>query len=738
MKIFEKRPLCMILCIMLTVFSLFVNQSTALSVIFISFSLVAIILLLIFKDKILKFPLSFISAIAILLSVCLSLLFNFLFYPTEYHEKEITLTATVEEIDHTIPEYTAATVKAEEIDGKRESYKLSLTASKDLLSGVNKGDKIKLKATLISSNCSEDEHTSSNLSEGVSGKLISISSCEILGTGSFNLLSYFEKAAKSISGELKYLTDKQTGGLISALLIGDKSDLDGNTSLNFSRIGISHILALSGMHLSILSALLCFLLRRLRLGKKIVAVTVSTFTLIFMALTGFTASVTRAGIMLIIYYVLYLFERTHDSLTNLSIAVSLIIIITPYSVYSLSLWLSAFATLGVICFSEINLIKQKKRDNTLTKIIKAVTIAFGLSCFANFATIFFTAFNFGKISLFSLFSTLIFSPLIELLIYLGILTLAVGRIIPIGKLTVIYADIIKELCEFVSASRYSYLSSDGLFIKCLTLAFSILFLLFLILDIKRKRRYLGVISILFVSIFITAFSSAVIRENQDGISYYSDTAIIKSDRKSYAIDSYVNLDDNVSALFYHLVSKNITYLDGFILTSLSYKNEGNLLYLLRKIKVDTLYVPTPKGSYETECAERISAALSLYGTKLEFYEEDENLKLGNVCFNLIKRNYYTPSSLDIETIYSLTYKDKISVYTSELKDTGYKNAFINIALKIDTVILGKGVSEFTFQLPNLKNVYYTADELTYSADYYKEKEASVNKTEAPLDIDFIR
>lgn len=732
MNIFEKRPLCMILCIMLAVFSLFVNFSSVTSIIILCILIPLIAILIILQRKIKTSAIICVLSVCIFISVLLSLFFNLFAFPTKYHEKEVEVVATVTEIDHTAPSYSSATVKSHSLNGNTARYHITFIGSKELLSGIGVGDKVKLRGIICSVDKLDRESKGYYLSEKITARLDDLSACEYLSHKE-NPLAIFKKASNFISSKLKLYTNKETGGFLSALLIGEKEDLDPNTSLNFKRVGISHILALSGMHLAILSGFIFLVLRKLKLNKKLSSSIVIAFTIIYMALTGFTPSVSRAGLMLIIYNLLYLSGYCRDGLTNLTISVFLILVINPFCVYSLSLWLSALATLGILCYTELFSV-EKKRNKGIKRIIRCFLVALSLSCFANFSTILLTVLTFGKISVLAPFSTLLFSFLIEILIYLGILTLAVGSFIPIGKLTVIYSDFIKLLVEYLSKIKISQVNSDFILIKLFAIIFSIAFILFLILNIKRKRIYLTLLFILFGSIFLIGAGADIISRKEEYISYYDGNILVKSGGQAYIIDNCDSTPNNASATIYHLNYNKITYLDGYILTSCSYKNEERIFDFLGKVKIDKLYLPIPKGSFEEEVAQKIANKLSLYGTGLKFYYERTPMPLGNVEYKLILRSYYTPSSTDINSIYSIDIYEKRTVYISDLPDERFKDCFTGIALSTDNLILGKKLNVFPYMLPRVEKVVYEKDGLSALLSYYTEKGASIINPEAPIKL----
>lgn len=224
--------------------------------------------------------------------------------------------------------------------------------------------------------------------------------------------------------QLAVCYDDSTAGLLCAMLIGDKSDLRDETLMWFRRCGISHVMAVSGLHLSLLMALLGWLLDRCRYigprakcGIRIAAV------LLFMAFVGFSASVTRAGLMLIIYYLAILLRRDADSLNSLCLAIFVLCVCDPYAAANAGMLLSFFATLGLIVAEPV-LMKYicahfaVKAGTWRASLAETVT--------GSVTTVVFTlpvsALYFGEISLVSPLANLLFvSPLMLLMAAGGIL-----------------------------------------------------------------------------------------------------------------------------------------------------------------------------------------------------------------------------------------------------------------------------------------------------------------------------
>ena len=151
---------------------------------------------------------------------------------------------------------------------------------------------------------------------------------------------------------LAQFKNKEWGGYASALLLGVKDDLESEVSELYRKVGSSHVLALSGMHLSIIAALLAFVLRR-PLGIRIASLLSLIILSIYVGLAGFPPSLVRSLIM----YMLMCFMMSRGISGSLvsSIALSFLLqlFIDPQGMTSLSAMLSYMALAGIALLSPL-------------------------------------------------------------------------------------------------------------------------------------------------------------------------------------------------------------------------------------------------------------------------------------------------------------------------------------------------------------------------------------------------
>ena len=153
-------------------------------------------------------------------------------------------------------------------------------------------------------------------------------------------VNYFYKFAYNIRNYVKStitsVADGDTAGLLIALTIGDKSMLTDNFTDSVRTTGVSHVIVISGMHLSIIMSVIFLLLDKLFYNKYIRSL-LSIFTvLIISAVCGFTMSITRAGVMFIIASLAPIFNRENDLLNSLFTAITAVLIVTPFAIFNIS------------------------------------------------------------------------------------------------------------------------------------------------------------------------------------------------------------------------------------------------------------------------------------------------------------------------------------------------------------------------------------------------------------------
>ena len=248
--------------------------------------------------------------------------------------------------------------------------------------------------------------------------------------------------------------------LISALTIGDKTNLEKNVIQEFRDASLSHILAISGAHFSYIILLISFInkiIKRKRLGQVSLIIVI----LFFMQLTGNTASVVRAGIMGIMVILASMLYRKNDFITTFSISLLIQIIYNPYVIFDIGLILSYFGTFGIVYFYQM--INQRIKLKILSVTLSANLLIFPIMIY-NFNTfsISFVISNF--------FASIILGPIIILGIISNIFRIRIVFVL-LNFLLTIFRKIV-SICSKLPFSKI-YVTTPNFFAIIIYYAFLI-------------------------------------------------------------------------------------------------------------------------------------------------------------------------------------------------------------------------------------------------------------------------
>ena len=167
----------------------------------------------------------------------------------------------------------------------------------------------------------------------------------------------------------------ESGAIAKAMIIGDKSEISDTTINNFNYAGTSHLLVISGLHLTLWSiGLMNFIEKFSKFRKYTVAVGLFCLFL-YSALTGFSVSVIRAGAMIGAVILGKAIHRDADSINSIGVALTFILVINPYATLSSALWFTTLSTFGILTLAN-NVIFKLKTNSRYKKIMQNSTLYF--------------------------------------------------------------------------------------------------------------------------------------------------------------------------------------------------------------------------------------------------------------------------------------------------------------------------------------------------------------------------
>ena len=163
-----------------------------------------------------------------------------------------------------------------------------------------------------------------------------------------DLFFYLENLKQKLKRNLFSVFDKEKAGFLLGLLIGDKSEIFDETKTSFKNSSLSHILALSGLHIVYVTSGIKFILDFFIKNQRLKNFLMIAFLIFFSIFTGGSPSCIRACIMSSMLFLSKIVFRKNDFITSLLISLDIILIINCYNIESTGMWLSFLATFGIV------------------------------------------------------------------------------------------------------------------------------------------------------------------------------------------------------------------------------------------------------------------------------------------------------------------------------------------------------------------------------------------------------
>ncbi len=342
-----------------------------------------------------------------------------------------------------------------------------------------------------------------------------------------------------IKNRFTSVLDDDTAAKIIGILLGDKSGITIAEKNKYSASGISHIFSVSGLHLTAIVGLLVIFLRLFYVRRKTLAFVLSGAVLFFMWLVGFTPSVQRAGIMIIVLCLSYLSDRRADSLTSLCLAGAIICCSGPYAAADCGFLLSFLAVLSLITISKyfntffIRCFEKVKLRNVFTEKISRIL---GASVSVMLFTLPVIVICFRDATILSPLTNLFVLWTVAPILFLS----AVLVILPIKPVAVLLTLIIGYIDKIVSV-LLKYNVCGNLFTQKITLMLYITIMILVVMCLFTGKEFVNkAIFAFFIIVGVTAISSYAVNRF-DGLTviqtktYNGNCVLLIEDKKAMSI-----------------------------------------------------------------------------------------------------------------------------------------------------------------------------------------------------------
>lgn len=498
----------------------------------------------------------------------------------------------------------------------------------------------------------------------------------------FNLIYYIQD---EIYKSFARLFPKDEMGLIIGMMIGETKDISEDVLENFKTTGITHLIAVSGSNVVYVVVLVQFLFKKF-FGKRATYFISIFFLILFMLISGASASVCRATLMIILSICADIFFLKSDTFSNILTSAFVLILLNPLVIYDVGFILSFGGTLGIILLS--------KDFTRLFKRLGKLNETLSVTCSAQFILAPIMMYYFNTFSILSIVTNIIVVPISGSITILGFVVFIISKIsFPIAKLI---ANSLYVLATFTIWVADMFSKIPFSLIRTITPnvfeIFLFYFVVFYFANLKvrgKKYRFIGeaqnnetkvtkmlanirpIWVITFIVIFV--FSEIIyykIPRNYLDISCIDvgqgDSVLIETDsRKFILIDGggNENYDVGENILLPYLLDRRVLNIDIIFSSHSDADHLNGIITALKNMHVNNVVIG--KGALGYEKVYRIAESKNV---KVIEVQKGDVLEIGNLVFEVLSPSMELDNNNvnDYSLVFRLIYGKKSMLFTGDI------------------------------------------------------------------------
>lgn len=304
---------------------------------------------------------------------------------------------------------------------------------------------------------------------------------------------------ENIISDFRIVLGDDCGGFLAGMVFGEKSTLDGSVKTSLYRMGTGHVMAVSGLHISVMAMFVMLILNFLKVNKFLSFGFVNIFMAFMVTMANYPVSAIRALIMVDIAFSAKLFLRENDTFNSLAIAVLLICLENPYVIYSSGFLLSVSGTFGIGVFAPY----MVKKLPDVTAYDRIIRLFITMLC-TSIAVLPVSMIYFDEISLISPIANIFVVPMCSFCMVLGMVYTVTG-FTPVLWSAGGIIKIILFVAEKVSELKFTYISCGNDVAVKIALICAVVVVMVKVATENRKYTAVSIA----LSVFVTACGSAL-------------------------------------------------------------------------------------------------------------------------------------------------------------------------------------------------------------------------------------
>lgn len=434
----------------------------------------------------------------------------------------------------------------------------------------------------------------------------------------YKLKNYIFFKIKSLDKSKKY---------ILTFIFADKSYMDKEMYDNYQNLGISHLFAVSGMHISLVT----FILLKLLEGKNEVIKYLITFIFLmfYLFLTNYTISMVRACFQFILIFINKLFKLNIDNSNIVIFLFSVLIILNPYIIYNIGFLFSFSISFTLIKF------KDMITGNFMIKNIKTSLLSF-------FVSMPILINNFFKVNFLSIILNIIYIPFVSYILFpLCLITVLFPFFDSFTYFVINFFETITKFFSSINLLTFSITKMNII----LVIIYYFIFLWIIKSNDKLKKK----IIIVFIFIVFIINNNTIVNNEVHFLDVgQGDSILIRIKSKNILIDTGGNINFNISknVLIPYFRSSGVKKIDYLILTHGDYDHMGEAINLVENFKVEkVIFNCGPYNDLENELIEVLDKK------KIKYYSYIKELNVDNNKLHFLQTKEYDNENENSNVIY---------------------------------------------------------------------------------------
>ncbi len=488
----------------------------------------------------------------------------------------------------------------------------------------------------------------------------------------------FSNIRERLEKQIHSLFPLKEAGIINTLLLGSKNDLDTGTKKLYQVSGISHLLAISGLHVSIIGMSLFRFLEKYIKKRRTSALIACVVLWSYCFLSGMSTSALRATLMLTLMLSTHFFGEKYDVVTSLFLSGLLILSLNPYQLMDVGFLLSFCAVGGIVYATP----EFERRYNQNQKGVKTlIFMTLGASMFTYPILIYF----FYQVSVYGLLVNLIVVPTSSILIGFGILSLFVSMISTgLGRFLAGIVYFVLKYIEMI-CSGVVFLPLSIIYLKKPQIITILIYygVLYLWLNSKRMKNAQVLMAVVLGVFVLATFIDGLLHHEELKITMLDvgqgDASVIAFKDQVFLIDGggEINSTSEFNKGHYvvlpYLASQGISHLDGIFISHSDFDHIYGIIEVIQEMPTELIVI---SESYLEEKDELLIHLIEIAQEKkiqLVYFGQGDRLNSHELFFECISPpnevGYY-PNNNAKSMVIKLTYRSFDMLFTGDLEAHG--------------------------------------------------------------------